>query len=109
MSNTVGRAGSTMRTLTDPRKEWWAKGMNTLTGLRIADVSQGRKDAIIRERIFDRMKEGGASSFTRTFFSKEALARMTPEERAKAEELQALIKLLADRSKARKEAQAVAE
>jgi hypothetical protein len=107
---------TTARTLTDPRKagDYGALSeaspvplpgvpalLNTLTGLRVTDVSPGSKDAIVRDLLESRMKGAGAKAFERVYFSKEQLAQMSPEDRQVALELQGLANVLAKRTKER--------
>jgi hypothetical protein len=107
---------TTARTLTDPRKagDYGALSeaspvplpgvpalLNTLTGLRVTDVSPGSKDAIVRDLLESRMKGAGAKAFERVYFSKEQLAQMSPEDRQVALELQGLANVLARRTKER--------
>lgn len=98
----AARALSTARQLTDSRKGVVPKLLNTLTGLRVTDVSPGSKDAIVRELLQREMKDTGAAAFERIYFRKEDLARMSPEQRDAAIKLQALGNILAKRAKERK-------
>lgn len=92
---------SSVRTLTDQRKGIGAITANLGTGFRVTDVSPGAQDAVIRERSQALMKDLGAKNFSRTYFPKDDLAKMTPEERQQAEALQNLLNLLSDRAKER--------
>jgi hypothetical protein len=97
----LSRAGTTARTLTDTRKGLMAKATNLLTGFRVTDVSPGSQDAILRERLQQAMKQGGARSFLRTYFPADELATMSADEQQQALQLQALINELADRARKR--------
>jgi hypothetical protein len=107
----AARALSTARQLTDERKQWSediplpgpAALLNTLTGVRVTDVSPGAKDAIVRELLEREMKDTGAAAFERIYYRKDDLAKMSPEERESSLRLQALANVLAKRAKERKE------
>ena len=105
----LARVASTTRTLSDPRKGPLAKAANTLTGLRVTDVSPGSQDAVIREALQKAQKDMGAKSFAKVFVPEEDLRAMSPEDRAKAEQLMALSAVLAGRAKKRKELKKKAE
>lgn len=100
----VSRLGTTARMLTDQRKGVGVKALNALTGARISDVSPGAQDAIMREMVQDLMRKAGAGEFTRINFREEDLAEMAPENRQAAEQMQALLDLLVQRAKARRQA-----
>jgi hypothetical protein len=106
----ISRFLTTARTLTDPRKRSTvspiplpgaAAAINLLTGARVTDVSPGRQDAIVRDLLTSRMKGAGARAFERVNFTKDDLAKMSPEERETALQLQGLANVLARRSKER--------
>ena len=80
-----------------------------MTGARIADVSEGSKDAIVRGLMEKEMRDTGAANFDRVYFRKEDLAKMNEQERAQAIKLQGLINVFAKRAKARKEEKQKAE
>jgi hypothetical protein len=106
----IARLTTTARSLTDPRKRsetvpgmpGAASLLNTLTGFRVSDVSPASKDAILREMLNSEMQDAGATVFERVYFSKEELAKMSPEARENAIKLQGLANVLAKRSKERK-------
>ncbi len=100
----LSRYASTARQLTDPRKNLWDIATNTLTGARVTDISPAARDAVLRDRSIELMKRLGSSSFSRAYFPEDVIAGMGSGELALAEELQALQNILAQRSKARKEA-----
>jgi hypothetical protein len=102
----LSRGLSTLRTATDPRKRNIAGAANLLTGLRISDISPAAQDAVLRERAAVLMKDLGARSYAEVYFPKDMLAQMPPDVRAKAEELQALMKHLGENAKTRKKAKA---
>ena len=117
----VARLLTTMRTLTDKRKQSDYGGFlpertpgpatlfNLLSGIRVTDVSPGSRDAIVRDLLNREMKDTGASVFERVSFTKEDLAKMSPTERENAIKLQALANVLARRSKERKREREKAE
>ncbi len=110
----LSRALSTAKGLTDRRPGRGifdspggaaATGTNLLTGVRITDVQQRTKDALLRERIEGLLKKHpGAAEFTKVFVSREAREKLPPEERAAVEQLMALNALLASKARARREA-----
>jgi hypothetical protein len=95
---------TTLRTATDPRKHDALGLMNLVTGFRITDVSPAAQDAVIRERSTALMRELGAKSFARTYFPKEDVSQMSPDEQLQAVRLQLLQNILAERAKERKAA-----
>ena len=97
------RLATTVRTLTDTRKGAAAKAANLLTGARVSDVSPTAVDAMLSQEISSRMKELGGKGFTRTYFTEAELKRMPPQQRAQAQELVELQKLLAKKSRLRKQ------
>lgn len=100
----VPRWVSTTKKVLDPRKEAWAKGLNTLTGMKITDVPPRVQDALLREGVSERMQELGARSFTRDYFPKSMLNKMPPEKRQAAIEMQAIMNMLAKRARERAKA-----
>jgi hypothetical protein len=101
---------TTTRTLTDPRKAVSddvpipgpAAAMNLLTGARVVDVPEAAQEAILRESITSRLRDSGvAKVFERTYVPKETLESLPPDQQQEAMQLQALMNILADRSKKR--------
>ena len=99
----LSRLLSSARTATDPRKEWWAKGLNLLSGVRIYDASEGAMDATLRKLLEQAEKKTGARSYTKVYFSKEQLEEMTPAERKAADRMRSLSKMLDVRAKKRRQ------
>ncbi len=107
----AARGLTTVRQWTDPRKRTELVDapipgvpsmLNTLTGVRVTDVSPGAKDALVRDLLTDAMKDADAATFERVYFRKEDLDKMSPAEKEEAMKLQALANLLAKRAKERK-------
>lgn len=107
---------TTVRTLTDPRKkgDYGAlsealpfnlpgvpAALNLLTGVRVTDISPGAKDAVVRDLLNAEMKRTGARAFERINFTKDDLAKMSPQDREAAIALQALANTLVRRAKER--------
>ena len=94
------------RTITDPRKKGLpgaaAKASNLLTGFKVSDVSPAAQDRELRNRVQLIEKLLGAKTFTETFLPADVKAGLSPAEQAQAASLNALKKLLDERSKARK-------
>jgi hypothetical protein len=105
----IARLTTTARALSDPRKRSEtvpfmpgpAALFNTLSGVRVSDVSPGSKDAILREMLNSEMEDAGASVFERVYFSEADKAKMSPEARESAMRLQGLANVLARRAKER--------
>lgn len=99
----VSRALTTARTLTDPRKEAWAKALNIFTPFKVSDVTEGATDAMVREAITDLMRDiPGAKEFTRVHVPESLRAQLTPEQLKQYKQYQALQKVLEKKSKERK-------
>jgi hypothetical protein len=90
------------RTLTDPRKGPVAKASQTLTGLRISDISPATQDKVLRDRIGLIEKRLGARSFSDVYFPSEVKAGMSAKDQQLAATLAELRKLLDARSQTRK-------
>lgn len=101
------RYASTARTLTDTRKGPGAKALNLTTGARITDVSEGSKDAILREYVRQQMAATpGSRTFERLHFPKafmEELKLTDPQQYEQNLTMSALMNALAKRSKRRYE------
>jgi len=98
----LARLATTTRTMTDPRKQWWARGLHGLTGIRLSDVPERTKDALIREELKTTMRGMGAKSFEKVYFPDELMAGLSAKERAEAERAERLMHLLSSRAKRRK-------
>jgi hypothetical protein len=103
------RAITTMRQLSDPRKTMFDKGVNLLTGARIATVSPATEDSVLREDAESILKSLGARNFTRSYIPENVKATMTPEELQKLEQANARLNLLDKRQKERSRAKKEAE
>lgn len=101
VSNVLTKA----RTITDPRKKGLpgaaAKASNLLTGFKLSDVSPAAQDRELRNRVQRIEKLLGAKTFTETYLPKELKGKMSPAEQSQAAALNALKKLLDERSKTR--------
>jgi hypothetical protein len=102
MNSPVSRLLTSTRQLTDQRKDAITKLLNLGTGIRVTDISEGARDAVIDERLGELKRDLGAKAFTRTYFRKEDKAEMSEEELAKVAEMERLSNMLAERAKARK-------
>lgn len=98
----LARIATTGRQLTDPRKSILDKALNLVTGVRQSNVSEANRDAILREKASELMRQLGAKEFTRTYFPEDLLKKMSEGGAATAQELEALIAILGNRSKARR-------
>jgi hypothetical protein len=97
----ASRAASTVRTLSDPRKENWEKALNLLSGVKKTDVSPAQQEAILDEMRQAKMKSLGARAFENVYFRKDELEQMPPAQRQEAEQLQTIMKVLTRRAKER--------
>lgn len=100
----VSRYATSLRTATDPRKTIPEKAVNLLTGARATTISPAAQDAILRERAERLAKDIGARDFTRTYLPDDIIERLPPSKRAEAENLKALLAILARRARERSEA-----
>ena len=101
----ITRLATTARQLTDPRKTLGMKALNLGTGMRISQVSPPAQESLTREYASQLLKEVGGRTFTRTYApSEQELAGLSEADREKAKRMHALLNLLAQKSKDRKEA-----
>jgi hypothetical protein len=96
------------RTVLDPRKAWYEKAVNLLTGARATTVSPAASEGILRERTEMLARELGARQYTHAWFPPEVLERMSPEDKDKAVKMQELWKVLNKHAKERKKQQSAA-
>ena len=68
--------------LTDPRKEWWQKALNVLSGARVTDVDTEKQRAVeTRAALEDIMRSHPTlSEFTNFYVKPEDTAKLTGEE-----------------------------
>lgn len=111
----VSRILSTARQITDRRKQsdygilpFKVPGpsalSNVLTGVRVTDVSEPAKQAIVQDMLNADMKRAGGKAFERIRFTKTDMEQMSPEERLSALRSNAYANLLAKRTKERAKA-----
>lgn len=81
---------TTLRTLTDPRKAWWEKLLNTTTGARISDVSPGAMDRVKSDYVDALMSDMGATKFTNLGFTDAQEQAMDPDTLLKARLLESI-------------------
>lgn len=99
----IARAATTLRQITDTRKNAPTIAANVLTGVRFADVSPANRDAIIRERAqaFER-RNLGANLFETTYVPDWLEAQLSDSERAMLERINAMKRELVRRRRVRK-------
>lgn len=97
------RVATTLRQLTDTRKDWKDKAAALGTGLRVSDVSPAAQDAMLREWVQDAEKKIGGRTFLKTWIPDDVKAKMSPEQLANALKLEALMNVLNKRTKDRRE------
>ena len=97
----VSRAVSTVRSLTDERKNLPQKLLNFATGLRITSLSPEKQEFTLQQRAEELMRDLGGRAFERTYIPKERLERLSPEDKAKAEELNQILNQLQDKRRQR--------
>lgn len=95
------------RTLSDPRKELWARGVNALTGLKITDLPPKAVDRMIQEGLDQREASLGGREFSEWTIPPDVLARMSPAEQQAAAQISALRSLVSKRLRARQLGQPV--
>jgi len=95
---------SMSRTLADPRKNWTAKALNTLTGARVTDVPEKTTEGITGRLLTQMMKEAGGRSFENVYFSKQQKAEASPDQLQAMLRLEAFKNMLAKRGRARAKA-----
>jgi hypothetical protein len=64
-------------------------------------VSEAGKDALLRQMAKRDMRELGARAYEKVYFNKEQLAKLPVKQRIAAMRLQALMRMLGERSKKR--------
>jgi hypothetical protein len=99
----LSRYLSTARQATDPRKSLAVKALNLGTGIRVATVSEGSRDAILREQVQQDLRELGAKQFVRTYVPESYKQALSPPELAQAERLSNTLNELARRARKRRE------
>src|SRR5690606_30658248 len=100
----LARFFTSARTASDPRKGLLGRALNLGTGVRISDISPAAEDAVIRERIEQKLREMGATEFSRVYYSNEDQAQLDPLSALLVGQLEAAQNTLADRAKERKAA-----
>lgn len=103
----LSRLSTALGTLTDRRKyDYYGLPVaaNLLTGLKVTDVPQQRQDAILRERLTDTLQTDlGARTFSRAFVPQQDLEQMTAAQQGEVAKINALMALLQQRAKERRE------
>jgi len=92
---------TSVRTLTDPRKNWSSRLLNTLTGARLTDVPERAMEKTRDEITQQLMREAGARQFVNVYFPKWQLYQMTPQQRERAMLLQGYKNLVARQQRER--------
>ena len=93
----LSRIASTARTLTDTRKNMGEKLANTLTGLRITDVSPKKQQFTLIRRAEDLAKSEGAKARSDVYFNKadmEDLEKSNPKLAERQKQLQGMLNSL---------------
>ena len=98
------RVATTVRQLTDTRKDWKDKTAAIGSGVRVTDVSPAAQDALLRESLARMEKEVGGKTFTKMYIPDDVKAKMSATERDAALKMEALMNTLARRAKDRKQA-----
>lgn len=82
MNSPFGRAATTLRTLTDPRKDLGTGLLNVGTGLRLSDVDMDKQRNIAARQYAETMLRGqpGVHMFQRLFVRPQDLPLLNPEE-----------------------------
>jgi hypothetical protein len=99
----LSRYLSTARQAADPRKSLAVKALNLGTGIRVSTVSEGSRDAILREQVQQDLRELGAKQFVRTYVPESYKEALSPPALAQAERLSNTLNELARRARRQKE------
>ncbi len=70
----------------------------------MTDVPKRTQEELVGEQLDSLMREAGAKSFQNVYFSKDQLAQMPPDERAKALQFMALNAMMAKKERERTKA-----
>lgn len=98
----ISRYMHTARQAMDTRKPLTARALNTMFGAKINTISPAAQDAVLRERASALMRDLGGKVFNRSYIPEETLEAMSPEQREKAEQYMEIMRVLGQRTKARK-------
>jgi len=93
---------TSLRTLTDPRKNAATKAVNLGTGVHLTDVSPASMDRELRNRVARVEKQLGGRVFSSAYIPKDVIASLSPEKKALVAQLKSLDSLLDERGKKRK-------
>ena len=108
----TSRLLSTLRVATDPRKRETSGDvalniLNLLTGARITDVSPAVQRGILKKKLDATIREMGGREYPIHYFPEDEKLKMTPEEKVRAAQIEALSKILkAEGRKAKEEKEA---
>ena len=98
----ASRLLSTTRQAFDPRKSLVTKALNLGTGVRVATISEGASDAILREAVQQELRDVGSRQFVQAYIPEDRKASMTPQQLEHATRLEGAMNALAARAKRRK-------
>jgi hypothetical protein len=105
----ISRYVTQARQLTDTRKPLVDKGINFLTGARIATVSPATEDSVLRADAEATLKSLGSRNHITPYVPKDLQEKFTPEQQAQFEDARARLNLINSRSKARAKERKLAE
>lgn len=96
------RYATTLRQITDPRKDVLSKATNFATGARITDVDMDRsRELEAVKAIKEQARNRGARVFEDVRFTRDQLEKLSPEDREQAEKLQKMLSAFAKRGRER--------
>jgi hypothetical protein len=98
----ISRALTSLRTMTDPRKDMLTKAFNLTTGLRVSDISPAAQDAAFEEKLKAASRDLGGRIFSRVYMPDWAEETLTPAQQEKWRMFNAMFTTLADRTRERK-------
>lgn len=102
----LARAATTARTLTDPRKGFGARALNTLSGFRVSDVSPAAQERALERQAAAEILRRGGRTFERPYFPEDRLEGMSGPQQQLAQKLLELEQIINERRQARSRASA---
>jgi len=86
----LGRYASTIGQVIHEDREWWVKAINVGAGPRVTTVKPYMQEKVIQDELDEKKAKLGAKQFTNMYFPRKYMEQLSPEERQKRVNLQAL-------------------
>lgn len=96
----VSAISNTARTAVDQRKTTGDKALNLLTGVKITDISPKTQEAVVIERVKDKLKKSGGKTIERPYVPKYRRETASEGELDRADELLGLLRKMDERRQA---------